>query len=85
MICGLPGRINSHLESKGFLPSRAAFNRLFDRSKRVPAKASQKGGDGKPGYAAACPQKINGRTFPWDNVRKEREMGMFVPLADKAI
>jgi hypothetical protein len=28
---------------------------------------------------------MNGRTFPWDNVRKKREMGVFVPLAETAV
>ena len=27
---------------------------------------------------------MNGRTFPWDNVRKKREMGVFVPLVETA-
>jgi L-asparaginase len=27
---------------------------------------------------------MNGRAFPWDNVRKKREMGVFVPLVETA-
>jgi L-asparaginase len=28
---------------------------------------------------------MNGRTFPWNNVRKKREMGVFVPLVETAV